>query len=720
MRLAFSAALALWVSFSAAAAAGGPVDGADGQARPDAGAVPAAFARAVPEAGELIEVTGTRIPLPLGRSPAAVSIFSAQRLREEPAKTLDDRLREAPSFGLFRRSSSLVADPSSQGLNLRGIGPSGVSRSLLLVDGVPANDAFGGWIYWRSLPAAIERVEIAPGGASALYGSAALGGVVQLVLPRIADSIEVELGGGTLGTAGASLRAGRRGKRVAASIEADGLATGGYTFVAPGSRGPVDGRASADHGRLAARMEYEAAPDLLVSLRGSVFGETQNGGTPHTTAAVRQAELVAGARWQDARAGVLDLRLFAHLERFDQDRATILPDPASRLGDALAARQRVPVNDQGLGLLWTRGLGEAHVVSAGLDLRRIQGRSSEQFFPAPPSASTVIRRDAGGEQRIGGLFLQDVVSLGRRLQILAALRGDRWRDLNASRVEQTADTRTRETAFPARSAAQLSPKLALRVQPLEWAAVRASAYRSYRAPTLSELYRPFQTGAVRTESNEALAPERLTGADLGVEVGAAGPGSPRLMVTGFWNRLERPISNVTVGLNRQRRENLGAARVRGLESALALTLSNRWNVDAAYTYLEPVVVDDGGHPEIAGRDLAQDPRHRGSVAVAFRDPDLVTATVVARAQGRQFEDDRNKLPLDRLFVVGASISRRIAAGWEAFAMVSNLFDRQSLVGRQGGIGTVAEPRTFYGGLRLVVSAPDSEPRADRPGAASQR
>jgi outer membrane receptor protein involved in Fe transport len=693
-------ALALLVSPAADADRGTP-DGSTGSSQAPAEGDPRAEAVEVIEV-EGIEVTGTRIPMSIARSPAVVSVFSAERLRAEPAKTIDDRLREAPSFGLFRRSSSLVADPSSQGLNLRGVGPSGVSRSLLLVDGVPANDAFGGWIYWRSLPAAVDRVEIAPGGASALYGSAALGGVVQMVLPRIADSLEVEVGAGNLGTVGASIRAARRGKRVAASIEADGLATGGYTFVAPDSRGPVDQRASADHGLLAARMEVEVTPDLLLSLRGSLFGEAQNGGTPHTTAGVRQAELVGGAHWEDARIGTLDLRLFSHLEEFDQDRATILPDPTARVGDALSARQRVPVNDQGLGLLWTHQFTASHVVSVGFDFRRIFGRASESFFPASTSPSTVLHRDAGGEQRIGGLFLQDLVSVGTHMQILAAVRGDLWRDLHASRVEQTADTLTHETVFPARTEGQISPKLALRVQPLEWAAVRATAYRSYRAPTLNELYRPFQTGVVHTESNESLAPERLTGADLGVEIRAAGQLALKLTVTGFWNQLERPISNVTVGTNLQRRENLGAARIRGLESELTLAFWNDWTVNAAYTYAEPVVTDDGGHPEIGGRDLAQDPRHRGSLAIAFRRPDLFSAMVVARAQGRQFEDDRNTLPLDRFVIIGASISRRIAAGWEVFAMVSNLLDRQYLVGRQGGIGTIAEPRAFYAGVRLRI------------------
>ena len=94
-------------------------------------------------------VTATRTPRTLRDTPSAVSVLREKELRQSPALTIDDTLRQIPAFSLFRRTSSLVAHPTTQGVSLRGIAPSGVSRTLVLWDGSPLNDPFGGWIYWN-------------------------------------------------------------------------------------------------------------------------------------------------------------------------------------------------------------------------------------------------------------------------------------------------------------------------------------------------------------------------------------------------------------------------------------------------------------------------------------------------------------------------------------------------------------------------------------------
>jgi outer membrane receptor protein involved in Fe transport len=88
---------------------------------------------------------------------------------------LDDALRQVPGLTLFRRTSSRTANPTTQGINLRGIGGSGTSRAAVLFDGISLNDAFGGWTYWSRVPQiAVEQIEVLRGGASALYGTGAL------------------------------------------------------------------------------------------------------------------------------------------------------------------------------------------------------------------------------------------------------------------------------------------------------------------------------------------------------------------------------------------------------------------------------------------------------------------------------------------------------------------------------------------------------------------
>src|SRR5688572_18320692 len=186
-------------------------------------------------------VTALGLPRPLPDVPATVTVLPREQLERVPGLGMDELVRLSPTVATFRRSPSLLADPTSQGLSLRAVGPSGVSRALVLVDGVPANDPFGGWIYWRALPRlGVDRIEVVPGGSSALYGNYALGGVVQLASRPLERAFEADLAGGSLGTASAAARvAGRRGP-VAGAIELDGLRSSGYVPVAPEQRGAID------------------------------------------------------------------------------------------------------------------------------------------------------------------------------------------------------------------------------------------------------------------------------------------------------------------------------------------------------------------------------------------------------------------------------------------------------------------------------------------------
>jgi len=134
---------------------------------------------------EPVVVSATRTEQRLKDAPASVTVITREDISSSPSPTTDDLLRQVPGFSLFRRSSSVVANPTTQGVSLRGIGPSGASRTLVLVDGVPQNDPFGGWVYWSRIPLEdIERIEVVRGGGSHLYGSAAMGGVINVVTRR--------------------------------------------------------------------------------------------------------------------------------------------------------------------------------------------------------------------------------------------------------------------------------------------------------------------------------------------------------------------------------------------------------------------------------------------------------------------------------------------------------------------------------------------------------
>jgi len=648
---------------------------------------------------EDIVVTATRGPRRLRDSPAAASIVTRAQIEGSPGKTLDELLRGLPSFGLFRQSSSVAADPSSQGVNLRGVGPSAVSRSLVLVDGIPATDPFGGWIYWRAIPRiGIQRIEVVPGGGSALYGNYALGGVAQIISRPIAPrSVDAVAEGGSFATGLLGLRAADRWGSIGAVVEGELLTSRGYPVVSETQpRGAIDGNAPSKHAAVTTRIEAEPAPGLSVALRGGYFYEDQNGGTRYTTASVKRLEYAASAGYQPGAVGSFDLAIFGHGGAFGQQRARIANTPAPRSGESLSATQSVPMHDVGVGLTWRSpplSLAGTHTVTVGSDGRRITGDTKEDLIPATGPSQ---RREARGEQRLFGLFAQDLYDLSEALEVDLAVRYDRWENTNASRFDSGAATPLSE--FPDRSDSQVSPKAGLRWRPADWLTLRVAAYQAFRAPTLNELYRPFQVGLVFTQSNEDLGPERLQGAEAGVEV--ALPLGITSRVTGFWNQLDDPIVSVTTGPNQRQRQNLGRARIQGIEAEARWRLGRSWLATAAYTFASNEVAEAPGQPQLVGKALPLDPWRRGSLSLSFDDRSSFSAAVQVRYVGPQYEDDQNSSRLGDFALVDLSARWRVTAHVDLVFAIENLLDKTYLVGRAGGLDTVGQPRFIHGGARL--------------------
>src|SRR3954465_9640061 len=208
--------------------------------------------------GDTLVVTAARSRERLIDAVAPTSVLTREDLARSPGLTLDEQLRQIPGFSLLRRSSSLTAHPTSQGISLRGLGPSGASRTLVLFDGVPLNDPFGGWIYWNRLPlSGLESVEVARGSLSQLYGSAAMGGAIQL-LPRAPrpGTLEVTARGGDHRTgdlevfAADAAPSGNWGYSLAGRL----FDTDGFYVLSPQSRGAVDRPATVDFGTLFGRV----------------------------------------------------------------------------------------------------------------------------------------------------------------------------------------------------------------------------------------------------------------------------------------------------------------------------------------------------------------------------------------------------------------------------------------------------------------------------------
>jgi outer membrane receptor protein involved in Fe transport len=656
---------------------------------------------------EVIVVTGLRLPRPLSDVPAAVTVIDREQVQKAPQTLADDLVRVVPSVGTFRRSSSAIADPTSQGLNLRGVGPSGVSRALVLRDGVPVNDPFGGWVYWRALsPLGIDRIEIVPSGASALFGNFALGGVLQVLSrPITGRSIDAVIAGGSLGTGRAAARATERIGELGVALDAESLHSNGYTPITLAQRGKVDGPAASTHAAAGARIEHVRG-DSTAHASARVFTESLDAGTEHTTADVRTVTYEAG--WELAREpGTLGVELFGGQQRFDQERARVSADRATA---STASNQRTPSNNQGAAATWTgRPIG-GHALVIGVDAQRVAGTATDALVPPMIAPDTLVKRAAGGEQRFFGVFAQDAAQVTPELEVAAAVRLDAWQNLAASRTLTLGDGSAMTTPLADVSELQIDPRLGALVHVSHNVAVRGSAYRAFRAPTLNELYRPFQVGNVLTAANDRLRPETLWGGELGTQIVAEGLS---VSSTAFWNQLRDPIANVTLaqpldGATRER-ENLGSTRIFGLDLDVSWRPSAAWTVRVGHTFSDAYVATAPAQPNLVGKRLAQDPHHRAVAAVTYDSDGLATIVAQVRYLGPQFEDDLNTQPIGAVVLVDARAERSLGSGFSLFVAGQNLFDRRYLVGR-AGIDTEGAPRTFEVGVAYHTNASPAPPR----------
>ena len=662
-------------------------------AAPAAPPAPAAEPETAP--GEVIVVTGLRLPRSMQDVPAATTVIDRDQVRSSPATLTDDVVRAIPSVGTFRRSSSAIADPTSQGLNLRGVGPSGVSRALVLRDGIPVNDPFGGWVYWRAMsPLDIDRIEIVPSGASALFGNFALGGVLQVISrPIDGAAVDAVAAGGSLGGRRGAARITERLGDFGVELDGESLRSDGYAPIVAAQRGLVDGPAPSSHDVAGARVEYHRGSSIAHAA-ARLFSESLEAGTQHTTADVRT--VTYGAGWELAsEPGTLDVELFGGTQRFEQERARI---PVKRDTAATASNQRTPSNNQGMVATWTGRPGARHAIVLGVDAQRVAGTATDNLSPVMVQPDTLVRRAAGGEQRFAGAFAQDAIHVSPELELAAAVRLDGWQNRAASTTLTLGDGSAMTTPFADSSRLQLDPRLGALYHITRELGVRGSAYRAFRAPTLNELYRPFQVGTILTAANDKLQPETLWGGELGTQIVLEGVAA---QATAFWNELSNPIANVTLAQPRdgaqQQRQNLGSTRILGVELDLTWRPSEAWTVRVAHTFSDATVTDAPTQPMLVGKRLAQDPHHRTTAMIAYDDERFATLVAQVRYLGPQFEDDLNTKPIGAAVVFDARAERRLAYGFSVFASGQNLFDRRYLVGR-AGVDTEGAPRTFELGV----------------------
>jgi outer membrane receptor protein involved in Fe transport len=653
---------------------------------------------------EEVVVSAARSELKLSETPGSMVRLSGADVAASPSLTVDDMLRQVPGFSLFRRSSSRTANPTSQGVSLRGLGASGPSRALVLEDGIPLMDPFGGWVYWNRIPPIeVSSVEVFRGGASNLYGSDAMGGVVQFIsreAERPAFSLETFYGNEK--TPNVSLWAGDTIGKWNFEAATDLFRSDGYVLVPSSQRGSIDTPANSEHATLDLGIGYRLGSSGKIFAKGNFYDEFRNNGTPVQTNDTQIGEGAVGLDQQFGGSNSLSLRIFGDAQGYNQRFSSIASDRSS---ESLTDIQHVPAQQLGGTAQWTHVLGKTQTLIIGSDIQEVIGSTNEQLFS---SGRHTANNMAGGRQRTFGIFGDDIFRFRQRWTVILGARFDDWWNLDAStvRIPISPPGITTGTAFPDRSDIAFNPRLSVLRSLNSNVSVTASAYRSLRAPTLNELYRSFRLGSVITNSNASLRAERLTGAEAGMNVTALNQ-KLELRGTFFWSDIVDPVANVTLSttpsLITRQRQNLGRTRSRGVEFDSVVHVNKSIQISAGYDYTDATVVSFPAGANLQGLDIPEVPRHTFTWEGRYWNPKILLLSVQGRFVGKQFDDDQNLFPLDSFYTMDFLAGRPVTKNLEIFAAAENMLNQQYMVARTP-ITNLGPPILFRVGLRLNFPA----------------
>jgi len=634
-------------------------------------------------------------------------------LSEEAPRTLDELLAKEPSFSLYRRQTSLFGNPTSAGVSLRNTGATAASRTLVLLDGIPQNDPFGGWVYWaRHDPATLDSVRIVPAARAVVWGNQSPAGVVQLTgHSPFEERHLLRVGGGSQGAASAatSHTLVADDGSLGVTFSAFGLHSDGFQPVDRWQRGTLDRRLDIDATGADLKFAWKAAPGLTIEPMFSWYDEQRGNGTPlaeNSTEALDFAlrvtsEISGGLSWQALA--------YHQRRRFESVFTSV---NATRSAENPSLDQfHVPGNGTGgaFTILWEPD--DHWSITSGFDFRQVEGATNEDASFI--GGQFTRRRQAGGEQAFAGVFVAAGYETESKTRIDASLRADAWSLEDGRRLETSLVTGLplRTDIQPDRDGTEPSFALALTHPVTDDLDLGLSAGTSFRLPTLNELHRPFRVRNDIVEANSALDPERFYSIEGTADWQATD--CLKLQASVFHHWIRDAIANVPVtdpaqiaaifgtippGGSGSQRQNVDEARVLGIEAGIEWEAPQDVTLSLNGIWSKTEFTESTRQPLLDGKPFPQAPDLRLITSADWHATERLTLSAGYEYGAHQFDDALAARRIPSYTSASVGVTWKARADLTLHARVDNLFDQEIATGLSSdGIRTIAGPRSLWVG-----------------------
>jgi vitamin B12 transporter len=574
-----------------------------------------------------IVITATRIPTPALDVASSVSVVTADEIAARQQRTFAEVLKDIPGLNVVQQGG-----PGAEtSVFMRGTNS---NHTKVLVDGIDVSDPSNvnaAFDFGQLLTQDIERVEVLRGPQSGLYGSDAIGGVINVIT-----------------------KAGSGPMQLSASVEGGTFASFNQAAAVSGSQGAFHYSASGAH------LHAGATP--VTPLDVLAPGEHRNDDYyDNFTVSSKLGFDVT----PDLDLGLVARYTNTHLRYTGEDFSTFPALPA--------AQQSASNTDQ------YYGRASAHLVSLdghlnqtlGVAYTRNQTTTLQPQTPESPNTGKRLKVDWQGAIRVSSahsvlLGLEDArdeisapISASTRIASayveLQSQLGEHWFSALNARYDDN-------DRFGSKVTYRIAPTW---VSSASGTKLKASVGTGFKAPTLSELFQSFPPFFF---ANPDLRPETSVGYDLGIEQGCGG-GRVRIGVTWFYNRIRDLIATDVTGTTYA---NVGRASTDGVEGFVAYQPVKQLTLRLDYTYTE--ATDDLLHQELLRR-----PKHKGNLNATWQATDalLLNASVLTVSSwvdgNRDFSIPRLDAP--GYTTVNLAVSLAVSRQLAVFARIDNLLDR---------------------------------------------
>ena len=687
---------------------------------------------------DTIVVTATKSERNIENIPQSVSVITKEQIAATPAQSVDDLLQTIPGLELTIASSYFL-HPTSAFPGMLGTKTGITSHVLVMVDGVPINDAYSGFIQWNRVPKEnIERIEVVRGGGATLWGNYALAGVINIITREPENKkFSIDAGYGSYGTYRTDL--------YGTAVDTDALKislnygkfkTDGFDQVVPGSAVPgfpvrpsaLYGKTSFDADNLQLVANYQIDPTLYGLVRFNYHNNAQPDFVMEPMSTSHEIySLDFNVNKKLDNNSLVTATGFYNKGRFEtnnQSYADSYPPPSYTLtaigGSFISNKHSADSDDVGGSLTWKgRFSDRVPEVLAGIDARQIQATEDVDLFDVArdingvpidttslfPATSLVNSGQVKGKQQFTGMFGQLSIFPVDAWEISPSVRLQQWRNYDGYMFQAPPPYlgyNWTTGAQPSQTVNDVSWRLSTRYEVQSGLALRAAAYKSFNAPTLDNLYRTYSASGWAGYSNPTLKPEILYGQELGTDFQT---GNIKNSVTLFHNETKDFLSYYIVSdYSGSINDNVGTVRAYGLILASNWAVNQNIDLRLGYTYTNSELVHSNGNvDDWLGQQIALVPKNELNLSTTYK-LEKFRSSLIARYVSESFGADgstQSSFKQDAFTVVDANLSYAFNKKTEVYLDAANIFNRQYVANNDGWAPPLyGTPRTLFAGVRL--------------------